>query len=198
MNEVISMYNSGMYQREIAEKFGVSQGMISIRLRKAGIKLRSRGESDKIVWSRKTPSQRYATYEAAHAAARNRKHSHTEKCQRAIFNQNNPKLSELEQKFLYAFQSENIPVISQFALDIYNIDFALPNRKIAIEIDGGNWHNSSKKRKYDTGKEVLLRRRKWALIRFQVCNRLKIVADIPTYDFVDVINAVCSNPSLLS
>jgi very-short-patch-repair endonuclease len=197
MNEVIRLYQSGMFQREIAEKFGVTQGTISIRLQGAGVKMRSRTEADKLAWMRKTPKQREMTYEAAHIAARNRKRCRAEKEQRAILNQSNPKLSSIEQKFLEAFKDANMVVTPQFALSIYNIDFAVPERKVAIEIDGGNWHSSKTKRKQDTGKEVLLRNRGWKLVRFQVYeHRLKIVSDVPTHDFADVINVVCSHPTL--
>lgn len=201
MHEVIELYNSGMYQREIAEKFGVSQGMISIRLMNAGIKLRTRNESDKLIWSRKTPEQRAKTLDPAHIAAKGRYRNHAEKCAHAIANQKTPCLSNLEKQFLKVFTDCEIQVIPQYALDIYSIDFALPERKVAIEIDGGSWHNSKVKRGHDTGKEVLLRDRGWVLVRFQVKSlekRLVITVDFPSQDVSDIIKAVCANPSVFS
>lgn len=195
--EVVKLYKSGLFQREIAEKCGVTQSCISHIIRKMGASL-SPEEFNRHKWERMTPEQRARQLDPAHIAARVKKRDKPQKMRHALSVQESCKLSENETRFLNAFAEAGIRVIPQFALDIYNIDFAIPERHIAIEIDGGKWHNSKVKRKCDTGKEVLLRNRGWVLIRFSPNERLCIKVDFTTQNISDIINTVCSNPSLFS
>ena len=47
----------------------------------------------------------------------------------------------------------------------YIIDFAIPDKKIAIECDGEMWHTSKKSRRKDRHKDYKLRREGWTVIR---------------------------------
>lgn len=54
-----------------------------------------------------------------------------------------------------------------FQLDgIFNIDFAMPDKKIAIECDGLYWHSRQRNQSYDKRKEQYLIKRGWTLLRF--------------------------------
>ena len=45
------------------------------------------------------------------------------------------------------------------------VDFAIPDKKIAIEVDGSNWHTSKEAMKRDRFKDYQLKREEWKVIR---------------------------------
>jgi len=47
------------------------------------------------------------------------------------------------------------------------IDYAIPDKKIAIEIDGTKWHSSKKAQQRDRFKDYQLRREGWKVIRIK-------------------------------
>ena len=47
------------------------------------------------------------------------------------------------------------------------IDFALLKERIAIEVDGTNWHSSKEAKKRDRFKDYQLRREGWKVIRIK-------------------------------
>lgn len=86
---------------------------------------------------------------------------------RAIGNQNFPKISSLQRAAISLVEYFGLEYIPEYAVDIYNIDIAIVNKKIAIEIDGGNWHESEKKSKEDESKEKYLSSDGWEIKRFK-------------------------------
>jgi very-short-patch-repair endonuclease len=68
--------------------------------------------------------------------------------------------------FYDAFKEVGIEVVPLYAFGIFNLDFAIPDSKIAIEINGGNWHTSHRKRKQDMAKLKVLNSAGWYLISF--------------------------------
>lgn len=47
------------------------------------------------------------------------------------------------------------------------IDFALVDRRIAIEVDGKRWHSGKKKEKKDRFRDYMLKRAGWQTIRIK-------------------------------
>lgn len=58
--------------------------------------------------------------------------------------------------------------VEEFAKDVFNIDFALVDEKIAVEVDGGCWHHYYTKKPFDIRKEKLLKKEGWSIYR-NVC-----------------------------
>jgi site-specific DNA-cytosine methylase/very-short-patch-repair endonuclease len=56
----------------------------------------------------------------------------------------------------------------QYPIGPYFVDLAIPNLKIAIEVDGGNWHNTERKKDQDARKELYLKSEGWTVVRVQV------------------------------
>ena len=54
----------------------------------------------------------------------------------------------------------------QFIVDQYRLDFALLNEKIAIEIDGHEFHKTREQRTNDAKRERYLQSKGWKVIRF--------------------------------
>lgn len=93
--------------------------------------------------------------------------SHADRCRQAIGRQKNPRGSSLEKAAGSLLREFGLEPVAQYAFDIYNVDLALPGLKLAIEIDGGNWHQSDvRHRERDARKTALLQAAGWRVERF--------------------------------
>jgi len=80
---------------------------------------------------------------------------------------NNKVMSKYETILNALLANKGIACIPQFAVDIFNIDLAIPDRKLAIEVDGGNWHhNHPRKLAQDKTKTEYLESVGWTVLRF--------------------------------
>lgn len=102
----------------------------------------------------------------ARAAIIGHKRSHADLCNRAKGKQRAAKLSGDELAIMEAFNSAGLHPVPLFAVDKYNIDFAFPDAMLAVEYNGGNWHNSPAKRASDEVKAEYLHKAGWRLIVF--------------------------------
>ena len=76
-------------------------------------------------------------------------------------------------EILIADALSHVQLAHQFPVGKYFVDLAVPELKIAIEVDGGNWHNERHKREGDLEKESFLKKEGWVVIRAPVrLNRL--------------------------
>ncbi|MGB5099046.1 MAG: tetratricopeptide repeat protein [Methanothrix sp.] len=80
------------------------------------------------------------------------------------------KLCESEPEKLFLVAANKLGYITsfipQYELSGYRLDFAIPNRKIAIEIDGYNFHKTKEQMNYDYKREQSLERLGWRVFRF--------------------------------
>ena len=56
--------------------------------------------------------------------------------------------------------------IPQFAISRYRLDFAWPNQKLAVEVDGHDYHKTKEQRSYDAQRDRDLLRLGWTTVRF--------------------------------
>jgi len=77
-------------------------------------------------------------------------------------------LTSLERKVKSFLDERGIVYIPQYPLrQGYIADFALPDRKIIIEVDGERWHSGKKKLKKDRFRDYMLKRAGWTTIRIK-------------------------------
>lgn len=162
-NEIISLYvDSLMSINEISKKFNLGKNTIIDVL---GDKKRNISEGTKI--ARKKYPDRF-------------KHSDETKekmrVKRIEFMKNNPdktawrtsNLSYPEKLFLNKLKElkwdENYSIIREYCVFPYFIDFAFPNEKVAIEIDGSQ-HLLIERKEHDEKKDNLLTNEGWYVIR---------------------------------
>ena len=74
--------------------------------------------------------------------------------------------SYIEKAFAAALISIDLPYYSQYALGPYTIDFAIPEKHIAIECDGDYWHSLPACIKRDRRKDKYLSNLGWRVLRF--------------------------------
>jgi len=86
--------------------------------------------------------------------------------QRAIFRQEHWReaCSTQELAFREALVQANLSPVSEMAVDMFNIDFAFPSAKLAVELDP-RWHRSPHKRPQDRRKDTYLKERGWVVLR---------------------------------
>jgi very-short-patch-repair endonuclease len=100
----------------------------------------------------------------AHQASRGKPKSHQTKIKMALSKQQHPRLSPGENSVTRIFNATSLNFIPQMAIDIFNIDVALPQLKIAIEVNGGHWHDSEPHRNGDEKKRLYLASLGWQVV----------------------------------
>lgn len=70
-------------------------------------------------------------------------------------------MTHIEEPVWYSIRSLFLPFYPQYPARGYFLDFADPNKKIAIECDGARWHNAAR----DAKRDASLHRNGWEIIR---------------------------------
>jgi very-short-patch-repair endonuclease len=93
-----------------------------------------------------------------------------------------------------ALKAKGLSPFPNLAVGRYNIDIAFQDVLLAIEVDGGNWHNSPKKRELDHKKSKYLSSLGWNIIRFPFCKRDGFNIDSYVNEVIRVLNKLSENP----
>lgn len=126
--------------------------------KKYGIRLRTLSESVKL--QHKKNPHRGKLYGQMNS-------SHEIRKLQAISKQKLAKLSSVEKAGLSILKGIGLNPIPHYAFDIYNIDLALPDKNIGIEINGGNWHNEKNRLEIDNRRDDFLIKNGWIIKRFK-------------------------------
>lgn len=163
LNQKIWVENKSIEALE--RELGITPDTIYRWCKKFGIPTRSGSEANLIRFSNNTREENLAMTAKAHAAVRGSKRSKEGLEKRALNNEYHP-MSKWELWFAKWLLEANITGFKHnYALSIYNVDFAFPDHKIAIEIDGGNWHTTPKKQEDDKRKENFMTSQGWVTYR---------------------------------
>jgi very-short-patch-repair endonuclease len=147
----------------VAEHFGVSRGHIKQRLLEWGIDLKPRSEAYSSRMLRMSKKQRQQLTENARKA-REKTLTPEAQAKKAKTRQAN-KTGMTEDAKLLCDSFWVLKPVPEMAIGPYNVDIAIPSLKVAIELDGGDWHLTGKTRARDAKKERLLRNRGWIILR---------------------------------
>lgn len=151
--------------KAIAERLGVSRDTIYRYMKKWDIPWRSIREDNKRRYKTMSLAERKLQTKSANIARRGSTASPEELRNNAKARENNFKLmSKWERVFFNALPpSLQHVTVYNYAIDKFNVDFAIPALKLAIEIHGGNWHDSPRKREQDLAKRAHLQEQGWLL-----------------------------------
>lgn len=152
---------------EIATLYGVAFATVCGWLELYGIPRRSASEAKKLDMERWSYEDRLRLTAVSRRLINRGNKPHNWLCLKAKGVQEHPSISKYERMILDALETEGFHPIPQYAVDKYNIDLAFPLQKLAIEIDGGCWHNTPKKRASDMAKEAFLRAEGWRVRRLR-------------------------------
>ena len=144
-----------------SKSIGLTRGALQWRFRRAGLPLKTCKQS--ICDFNKNASKEFqlARSIAAHNAIRGSKRTVADRKRRAVGIQKKQRLSIDEIILDQLLRYYGIKTAPLFAIGIYNIDIAIPDKMIAIEINGGGWHGTPKKIAQDTKKRKFLELNGW-------------------------------------
>jgi len=119
---------------------------------------RGQSEAERAKWDRMTPEQRAAQTVAANEAARGRKHTWAERRKTALTRQRSGiGIVPVETMLAKKLRRAGLDVTQQLAVGIYNVDVAIHEPRVAVEIFGGHWHAYGRhKRRFLKRTEYLL------------------------------------------
>lgn len=190
-----SRYRSGETKQSIADDLGVHINIVIRELEEAGIpRAKNQSEAMKKRLSRMSEDERKELTANANEAARGRKVSFKERCQRAKTRQKRGiGISKYEKKIIQWLEDAGIETTPQKALETYNIDIGIGD-SIAVEVCGGNWHSTGKKRKALFERAEYLRSRSMNLVLIWI-NKVHHPLDRSVTDeIITAVNVFSSNP----
>ncbi|MDR4491773.1 MAG: hypothetical protein R2685_12855 [Candidatus Nitrosocosmicus sp.] len=148
VSNLIDLYNFGKSVKALSEIFEVSRDVITRRLKEVGIMPRNRSESMFLRMSQTSAEERISLTQKAHETVRGSHRSFKELCNRAKSIERSYKRFVTETELLCAelirSHLPNIAIVHQKAIGPYNVDLALPEHNIAVEVFGGGWHGSGR------------------------------------------------------
>ena len=151
---------------EIGRMFERSSPQVCAWLRAAGIKRRSASEASQLFLSTTSYESRLAMTRASRAIITGRKRSDDDLERRALGKQRGCKLSGLEQRALDCLRAAGLDPVPLLAVGKFNVDMGFPAARVALEVDGGNWHKTDRrKRAADAVKAAFLAEQGWTLLR---------------------------------
>lgn len=145
INELIQRYLSGESEKALAVAFGVSRPVIRRRLLEHGIKPRNRSEGMFARMARTSPEDRSRLAEAAHAAVRGKRRTWDELLLRAKTREKTGQyVVKTEMILMNWFQARGATCTPQKAVGRYNVDIALYEPPIAVEVRYSRWPGCSR------------------------------------------------------
>lgn len=141
-DEIITLYTAGESLKSLAARYGCDRSAIKNRLVRSGVPIRGRSEAEKEKWKRikqdreKVVRQCGAAWEAAKS-----ERSFDQTCRLAMMRYlNQSQIHAGENEIAKAIQERGLLVLQQFPVGPYNLDIAVAERGIAVEVVGTNWH----------------------------------------------------------
>jgi very-short-patch-repair endonuclease len=141
--EVVDVYESGISENKVAKMFGVTRQAIRLLLISNHLHIRGQSEAEFLKWSQMTEEVKKHQIEAAHVSAKGKIHTFQERVNHAMscFRTGNH-ATAIEKELISWLADRDIKSIGQFPIGIYNVDIAINEPPIVVEIFGGGWHSS--------------------------------------------------------
>lgn len=140
--ELIFSYVNGTSERELARRYNTERIVIKSILIEAGVSRRTNTEANRMMASGRTRQENIKNTSAAHMAVRGKPQSEEHRRKIALGIERKGLIKSFGEKILAQKLIEKGLVITpQKAIGRYNIDIALTEFPIAVEIFGGCWHS---------------------------------------------------------
>jgi very-short-patch-repair endonuclease len=148
ITDLVRRYEAGETVLGLSKHYGIARTGIIPRLKYAGCRIRGRTETMTAILAARykdsTPEERLRITEAAHAAVRGKKQGIKQRIKIALANEANARQSHLEKWFCSKLAESVISFVPQKCVGPYNVDIALTESRIAVEIFGGHWHRAGR------------------------------------------------------
>ena len=156
VHDIAKDYRSGISEKSLADRFGVSRNAIRLRLIQQHVPIRGRRDAELVKWRRMTAAQRSNQVASAHAASLGTTQTITHRMkvakgiERTLAN-----TSHYEIDLGASLVSLDAYVTHQRAIGPYNADLSFDT--VAVEVFAGGWHL------YGRHRERLCRRTRYLL-----------------------------------
>ena len=145
LNDLARRYHAGESVLSISKSFGVNRQTVNLRLNQLGLEVRNGSTANTIRMSRLTKEERLSLASAAHDAVRGSVKSSEQLANMAKGREAcHTVTSEYERTIASWLASLGLVVTPQLAVGPYNVDIAINESRIAVEVFGGNWHASGR------------------------------------------------------
>lgn len=144
-DEVCSMFNRGDSVLAIGKHFSVARNVIARILTENNIAVRSGSDAMKLRMQRMSVNDRLRLASNAHAAVKGQTQSEEHRCKIAQTREAKQLgVSDIEIKCKALLDARGLACVTQKAHGRYNIDIAITEPCIAVEIFGGQWHGNGR------------------------------------------------------
>ena len=141
IKDISGRYLAGETLNQIAESLGCSRVPIRQRLRVAGIPIRSGSEARTLMWKSISASEKARLLSFPHNAIRGKRQSEEHRHKLAISREKNVVcVGKYERIIVNKLKSSGLTIIPQKAFGRYNIDIAIHEGSIAVEVAAGGWN----------------------------------------------------------
>lgn len=140
-----TVHASGESVLAMSKRYDVARGVVERWLRNAGLPIRSSSEAGVLRMGRMTAAERKQLASASHAARRGQ----------IVSDEVQEKIAATRERIQYGgrtspgtdvlcamLHSDDISHVREKAVGRYNVDIALPESSVAVEVLGGNWHGA--------------------------------------------------------
>ena len=145
VDDLCRLYQSGFLESDLAKRFKITYQNVHRWLVIRKVPLRTISDSHRIAAARSSKEERARRASAAHDAVRGKRQTleHREKIAlgRERIHSN---ISPVELLCLRSLRRAGLACIPQRAIGPYNVDVAVNEPPIAVEIFGGGWHSSGR------------------------------------------------------
>lgn len=186
LDDLISRYKSGESVLKLAGEFGVDRGVVKRNLIAAGVTIRTNSEATQLRVDRLSFAERKAITANANKAARGRKCSVAERVKKADTRElKQIGISPVEVLLAGMLRERGliVDIILQKAIGIYNIDIALEESRIAVEIYGGCFHTCKRHARREQERVPYILNAGWHLLIIWVDGKNHPVS-VKTADYV--------------
>lgn len=176
-NKIQSDYDAGHAWETIKQTYGISDGALSKAHKTGKLKFRNKQESMRLARLREPESFRHSEQTKRKLSAI-RKRFLIENPDAVPYKRNHAsKQSYPEAYFAEVFKQEKLDVSPEYRVGTYRIDFALPNRNIAIEVDGEQHYVDNRIVKHDIKRDLQLSLLGWKTKRIRWAEYQKLNFD---------------------
>lgn len=163
-DDLCQRYEAGETPNELAKCLGVSRTAIRNLLIRRGLKLHTMSE---VLLRRNAslgPAERLRRVSAAHDAIRGKTRPDQELIKRARTIQDIREPTPIEALMIGLIEARGFDCVPQKAVGRYNVDIAIEESRVAVEIFGGHWHAGGRHARRHRQRCDYILDSRWALI----------------------------------
>lgn len=189
-SEVQKFYDEGNFWKDIMLKFNFTSTLICYAVKLNLLKMRSRSESNRLYKSKNTYKHTQETKDKISRIRKEYLKNNPDKVPYLI--NHSRKESYPEKYFTEIFKKENLNVVKAYRVGLYELDFAIPDRRIDIEIDGSQHYYDKRIVESDIRRNKFLEDNGWDIIRIE-WSKYQKMRKIEKLDYIQNLKSYIDN-----